>query len=51
MAARTPEAEPLLTPAEVATMLSRPEDGDAVGQGGQADVHPHARRPPPVPGD
>src|SRR5271166_3426543 len=30
---------------------SRPEDGHAVGQGRKADIHPHARWAPPVPGD
>src|SRR5437763_1078849 len=30
---------------------SGPEDRHAVGEGGQADLYPYARGPPPVPGD
>lgn len=50
MTARTPDAEPLLTPAEVATMFRvDPKTVTRWAKAEQADIHPHARRAPPLP--
>lgn len=50
MTARTPDAEPLLTPAEVATMFRvDPKTVTRWAKAKQAHVHPYARRTPPLP--
>ena len=43
--------ETLLTPSEVAASVpGEPQDRHPLGTGRQAQRHPHARRPPPLPG-